>query len=247
MSPITSTPAARASSTVQCGAGWVSGTPGARTSAAIFDQSMSCRSAVGMPAALALATLWASSSKATTSPPAASAALALASPEAPRPNTESFLPAKVVSGIMTPLPQLQGRQPGKREHDRNDPEADHDLRLGPAELLEMMVDRRHAEHPLAGELERHHLDDHRDGFEHEQAADDGEHDLVLGGDRDRADHAAERQRAGIAHEDRSRRRVEPEKAEAGADQGAAQHRELAGAGDVVDLQIVGEHRVAGQI
>ena len=110
-----------------------------------------------------------------------------------------------------------------------------------------MVDRRHPEHALAGELERDHLHDHRHRFEHEQPADDGEHDLVLGGDRDRAEHAAERERAGVAHEDRGRRRVEPEEAEAGADHRAAQHRELAGAGDVVDLQIVGEHRVAGEI
>ena len=33
----------------------------------------------------------------------------------------------------------------------------------------------------------------------------------------------------------------------GAEQRAAEHREFAGAGDVVDLQIVGEHRVAGEI
>ena len=135
----------------------------------------------------------------------------------------------------------------EREHDRDDPEADHDLRLGPAHLLEVMVDRRHPEHALAGELERDHLHDHRHRFEHEQPADDRQHDLVLGGDRDRAEHAAERERAGVAHEDRRRRRVEPEEAEAGADHRAAQHRELAGAGDVVDLQIVGEARVAGEI
>ena len=54
MSPITSTAAARASPTVQCGAGWVSGTPGASTSAAIFDQSICRRSAVGMPALVRL-------------------------------------------------------------------------------------------------------------------------------------------------------------------------------------------------
>ena len=48
MSPITSTPAARASPTVQCGAGWVSGTPGASTSAAIRASSTARRSAVGL-------------------------------------------------------------------------------------------------------------------------------------------------------------------------------------------------------
>ena len=36
---MTSTSAARASLTDQCGSGWVSGTPGASTSAAIVDQS----------------------------------------------------------------------------------------------------------------------------------------------------------------------------------------------------------------
>ena len=111
----------------------------------------------------------------------------------------------------------------------------------------MMMDRRHPEDALARQLEGRDLHDHGHRLQHEQAADHREHDLVLHRDRDRAEHAAERERAGVAHEDRGRRRVEPEEAEAGAEHGAAQHRELAGAGDIVDLQIVGEHRVAGEI
>ena len=95
MSPITSTAALRASPTVQCGAGWVSGTPGASTSAAIRLQSMWRRSATGMPAARAFSTLASVSSNATTSAPPASSALALASPEAPRPNSATFFPANV--------------------------------------------------------------------------------------------------------------------------------------------------------
>ena len=71
MSPITSTAALRASPTDQCGAGWVSGTPGASTSAAIRDQSMWRRSAVGMPALVALATVSALSSQPITSAPPA--------------------------------------------------------------------------------------------------------------------------------------------------------------------------------
>ncbi len=43
ISPITGTPAARAAATVQCGAGWVKGTPGATTSAAKSDQSAAFR------------------------------------------------------------------------------------------------------------------------------------------------------------------------------------------------------------
>src|SRR4029450_7733916 len=69
--------------------------------------------------------------------------------------------------------QLQRRKAGERQHHSNDPEADHDLRLGPAELLIVVVDGRHLEHALAGELERHDLDDHRNRFQHDQAAANG--------------------------------------------------------------------------
>jgi hypothetical protein len=71
-----------------------------------------------------------------------------------------------------------------------------------------------AEDALARQLEGRDLDDDREGFQHEQTADDGEHDLVLGGDRDGAQRTAERQRAGVAHEDHGGRRVEPQEAEA---------------------------------
>ena len=69
---------------------------------------------------------------------------------------------------------------------------------------------------------------------HEQAADDREHDLMLDRDRDRAEEAAERQRAGVAHEDLRRGRVEPQEADARADQRAADHDEIAGVRHVVD-------------
>src|SRR3954469_14643259 len=182
MSPMTSTAALRASPTVQCGAGCVSGTPGASTKAAILLQSMWRRSDTGMPAARAFSTLASVSSHATTSAPPASSALALARPEAPSPNSATVLPAKLVIGSIAaalspppasgasggkgsevagtrsvlsaphphppPLPamlrmlggehselearlssQLECREAGEREHDRDDPEPDHDLRL----------------------------------------------------------------------------------------------------------------------
>src|SRR5437763_4098759 len=193
-SPITSTAAARASSTDQCGAGWVSGTPGASTSAEIVDQSICRKSAVGMPARTAAATLSAPSSKPTTSAPPARSAVALASPERASPKTATFFPTNAVSGIITRLtrggaplhlvgreqtesgdapcstarsPQLERGQARQRKHHGDDPEADHNLRLGPAELLEMMMQGCHLEHALAGELERGHLHDHRHGFQHE--------------------------------------------------------------------------------
>src|SRR5579862_3716480 len=163
-----------------------------------------------------------------TSAPPARSALALTSPEPPRPNTATFFPAKVVTGITAKLPQLQGRQSRQREHDRDYPEANDNLRLGPAELLEMMMNGRHFENAPAEQLERHHLHDDGHRFEHEQAANHREHDLMLGGDGHCADQAAERERAGVAHEDRRRRCVEPEKAEASSEHGSAQHGKLAG-------------------
>ncbi len=62
-----------------------------------------------------------------------------------------------------------------------------------------------------------------------------------------AERAAQRQRAGIAHEDHGRRRVEPQEAEAGADQRAADDGQLARTGDMVDLQVGGELEVADEI
>src|ERR1700726_2270391 len=248
MSPITSTPASRAISTLQCGLGWVSGAPGVSTSAAKLAQEALRKSMVTKWARAASANLSAPSSPAKTLAPPALSAWQLARPDPPRPNTATLLPAKEVTGIMIVCsPQLERGEAGQRQHHRDDPEPDHDLRLGPAQLLEMMMDRRHLEDALARELEGRNLHDHRNRFQHEQSADHGQHDLVLDGDRDRTEHAAERERAGVAHEDRGRRRVEPEKSEARAEQRAAQHRELAGARDIVDLQIVGEDHVAGEI
>src|SRR5712664_2144374 len=281
ISPITSTPACCAANTVQCGAGWVSGAPGVSTRAAKFAHETLRRSAVMNPARTASTSLSTPSSLTITSAPPAFKAWQLASPDPPRPNTATVLPAKDVMGIMiwhpsfrgmrsmnaesrdsglplrglrnddggytTYSPQLQGGEAGQRQHHRDDPEPDHDLRFGPALLLKMVMDRRHPEHALAGELERHHLHNHRDRFQHEQSADHREHDLVFDRDRDRAEHAAKRQRSGVAHEDRCRRRVEPQESQSRTQHRAAQHREFTGAGDVVDLQVIREHGVADEI
>src|SRR5579872_989002 len=99
MSPITSTPASRASSTLQCGAGCVSGAPGVSTSAEKRDQFSFRKSAVAKPSLAASASLSAPSSPAITSAPPAFKARQLARPEPPRPNTATVLPAKQVTGI----------------------------------------------------------------------------------------------------------------------------------------------------
>src|SRR6516225_2801443 len=182
-----------------------------------------------------------------TSAPPAMSARALASPEAPSPKIATLLPEKAVMGITLQSPQLERGESRERQHYGHDPEANHDLRLGPPELLEVMMDRRHAKHAFAGELVRRHLHDHRYCFQHEQAADYRQHDLMLGRDSDGADQAAQRERAGIAHEYRGGRRVEPEKSEPGSGDGAAQHRELSGAGDIMNIEILGKERVADQV
>src|SRR3954452_9771678 len=152
MSPITSQPASRAFSTLQCGTGWVNGTPGASTSATKFVQETLRKSAVMKPACAALATFSALSSAAITSAPPAFSAWHEASPEPPRPNTATVLPANEVTGIMAqPSAQLQSGKAGQCQHHRDDPESDDELRFGPALLLEVVMDRRHPEHALARE------------------------------------------------------------------------------------------------
>ncbi|MNY79005.1 hypothetical protein D3C86_2194680 [compost metagenome] len=78
-----------------------------------------------------------------------------------------------------------------------------------------MMQRRHAEDASTCSitslrvLEPRHLDHHRQGFDHEDTAHDEQHDLLAHDDRDRAQSAAQRECADIAHEDLRRIRVEP--------------------------------------
>src|SRR4051794_40492382 len=103
---------------------------------------------------------------------------------------------------------LQGRQTDQRQDHRNDPKSNNDRRLGPALLLEMMVQRGHEEDPLAGALVPEDLNDDRHRLDDEQAADDHQYDLVLDRDRDGAQRAADGEAADVAHEYRGRGRVE---------------------------------------
>src|SRR6202035_5211531 len=64
---------------------------------------------------------------------------------------------------------------------------------------------------------------------------------------DPADGGPQRQRSHVAHEDLGGVAVEPEEAQAGADQGAAEDGDLAHPGDIGDLQIAGDHLVAGDV
>ena len=65
---------------------------------------------------------------------------------------------------------------------------------GQPEQLEVMVDRRHPEHPAAEPAERDHLDDHRQRLQHEQAAEDHAAAARVRRDRERTEESAERER-----------------------------------------------------
>src|SRR3954469_24278771 len=70
---------------------------------------------------------------------------AMASPEAPSPRISTVFSDRSFTSwqfVMTST-QFQARQADQAQQHRDDPEADHDLRLGPAGLLEMVVQRRH--------------------------------------------------------------------------------------------------------
>ncbi|SST10557.1 Uncharacterised protein [Acinetobacter baumannii] len=111
----------------------------------------------------------------------------------------------------------------------------------------MVMDRRHAEDAASGQLEGSDLDHHREGFHDEHPTHDEQHDFLAHDHRDGAQRGAQRQRADVAHEDLRRIGVEPEEAEAGADQRGAEHDQLAGARYVGNQQVLGELHVARQV
>ena len=100
VSPMTSTPAACACFTLQCGSGWVRGMPGASTRAAIPLQSALERSCSVTPCAAALSREACVSSQASTRAPPVASAWAAAMPLKPSPNTATSRPGKVVTGII---------------------------------------------------------------------------------------------------------------------------------------------------
>ena len=113
--------------------------------------------------------------------------------------------------------------------------------------LEVVVQRRHAKHALARQLERRHLHDHRERFEHEHAADEHQQQFLLDQDGHGAERAAKRQRPDVAHEDLRGVRVVPEEPEAGADQRAAEDRQLASRAEMHQQQVDCEDGVAGDV
>src|SRR5216683_4881554 len=165
-------------------------------------------------------------------------------------NGFGIFPAKPRERIL-PLPQLQRRQRKQRENQRRDPEPYDHFRFAPAQQFEMVVDRSHKEDPLAAQLERAHLQNHRERFHDKDSPHEKEQDLLLDDHGDHAERPSQRERADVAHENLRGMRVVPKKTERGTDERAAENRQFADARDVLNLEIgrpagiaadVGQHR-----
>src|SRR5215472_324248 len=93
----------------------------------------------------------------------------------------------------TPLAKFQSGEAGDCENPGDDPEANHDRRLLPTQLLEMMVQRGHTKHPPPCHLVARDLDDDGYRLKDKKAADDRKHQLMLRHDADRPERGADRQ------------------------------------------------------
>src|SRR5688572_28335294 len=96
-------------------------------------------------------------------------------------------------------------------------------------------------------LEYEALQQHRHSLGDEHTAEEDEQELGLEEDDDNAQRAAERKRARVAHEDFRWMAVVPEEANGRAKYRCAEHRELAGVLQVVDLQVGTRVDAADQI
>src|SRR5262245_11178634 len=154
-------------------------------------------------------------------------------PLVPSPTTTTRLSFTSSNGS----PELEAREAHERQKDGDDPEADDDLGLRPALLLVVVVNRRHQEDALAGELEAHDLRHDAESLEEEDAAEDDREQLVLEEHGASAEPATERERTDVSHEDLRGVRVVPEEADAGAEQRSAEDGELTGARDLRDVEV----------
>ena len=112
----------------------------------------------------------------------------------------------------------------------------------------MVVQRRHAEDPLAtGEFEIEHLRRHGQGFGDKHAAHDRQHDFLTNDDGHSAECAAQRQRTDVAHEDFCRISVEPQETEPGPGHRTKEDAQLASARHVGHEQVLGIDGIAGNV
>ena len=99
----------------------------------------------------------------------------------------------------------------RRKNDGDDPEANDHRRFLPADQFEMMMQRRHGENPFARQLEAGDLNNDRERFHDENAADEDQQQFLFTTDGNHGDETADGQRTGVAHEHLGRVRIEPQK------------------------------------
>ena len=100
---------------------------------------------------------------------------------------------------------------------------------------------------LPAQLERRHLQDHREPLDDEEAAHREEEQLLLDEYRHRAESAAEGEAPDVAHEDLGRIAVPPEEAHRGPDHGAAEDRHLPDSRQIEKVQVLREDAMAGDV
>src|SRR4029077_5053840 len=142
------------------------------------------------------------------------------------------------------LSQLQGRQAEQSENSRENPKPDDDSVFLPANQLEMMVNGRHGEDAAASQFETEDLQDHRDRFDDENAAYHNQQQFLLTTNGHYADHATDRERPCVAHENLGRMTIEPQKSKAGADQRRANYRQFSRERIKWDLQIFRDAKIS---
>lgn len=91
----------------------------------------------------------------------------------------------------------------------------------------MMVDRRHPEESVAGELKAEHLQDDGERLDDKDAPYDEEEKFLLGADGDDAEHATDGESPGVAHENAGWMAVKPKEAHACPDQRHTENAQLA--------------------
>src|SRR5580704_5894915 len=128
-------------------------------------------------------------SVAVTTAPRAAQNSAVATPVRANPTTSTRL---FFSSIERLLPQFQRGQCKQRKNQRDDPKPHDHLGFTPANQFKMMVDRRHAENPLAPKLERADLKDYRQRFDHKDPAYKKQQNLLLDHYRDDAECSTQR-------------------------------------------------------
>src|SRR5437016_3244929 len=111
----------------------------------------------------------------------------------------------------------------------------------------MMMQGRHDEKSLSSQFEAQHLQNHREGFDDENATDDHQKQFLLTTNGDHAQHTADRQRSGVSHENFSWITVEPEKTESRSNECRADNRQFPGKRIERDLQVFRDAEIPSRV